>query len=66
LTQLTDVHDVRVRETAEGLIVNYHCHVDPALSVDAVHAVVDELDRRVREQFPTILRIVGHAEPRDH
>ncbi len=28
-----DVHDVRVRETADGEIVNFHCHVDPALTV---------------------------------
>ena len=62
----TDVHDVRVRQTDDGLIVNYHCRADSALSVDAVHAAVDEIERAVRQEFPTILRIVGHAEPRDH
>ncbi len=34
---LGEVHDVRVRETADGEIVNFHCHVDPTLSVSAVH-----------------------------
>ena len=62
----TDVHDVRVRQTDDGLIVNYHCRADSALSVDAVHAAVDEIERAVRQEFPAILRIVGHAEPRDH
>ena len=57
------VHDVRVRRTPAGLIVNYHCRVDPALSVAHVHAEVDELDRRMRLDFPEIVRIVGHAEP---
>lgn len=64
-----DVHDVRVRETAAGLVVNYHCLVDPALSVDEVHAHVDALDRQVRADCTAIVRIVGHAEPqpaRDH
>ena len=28
---LRDVHDVRVRETDEGEIVNFHCRVDPSL-----------------------------------
>ena len=28
-----DVHDVRVRETADGEIVNFHAYVDPALTV---------------------------------
>ncbi len=66
---LNDVHSVRVRETAAGLVVNYHCLVDPALSVDAVHAHVDALDRKVRADCGSIVRIVGHAEPfpaRDH
>ena len=38
---LDEVHDVRVRETADGEIVNFHCRVDPALSVSAVHDLVD-------------------------
>jgi len=64
LPALGEIHDVRVRETAAGEIVNFHCHVDPALSVSAVHDVVDSLERRLRRQFPTIQRVIGHAEPR--
>jgi divalent metal cation (Fe/Co/Zn/Cd) transporter len=60
---LLDVHDVRVRRTPSGLVVNYHCRVDPALSVDEVHDQVDALERKVRAAFTTISRIVGHAEP---
>src|SRR5262249_49812607 len=39
---IREVHNVRVRETDEGEIVNFHCRVDPALSVEAVHEKVDE------------------------
>lgn len=60
---ITDIHDVRARQTPAGVVVNYHCHVDPALPVDDVHAHVDELDHKVRADFATIVRIVGHAEP---
>ena len=60
---LGEVHDVRVRETADGEIVNFHCRVDPALSVSAVHDMVDALERRLRRRFPTIARVIGHAEP---
>ena len=59
-----EIHDVRVRQTAAGLVVNYHCHVDPDLSVNEVHGEVDKLDRKVRMDFAEITRIVGHAEPR--
>jgi cation diffusion facilitator family transporter len=61
---LGEVHDVRVRDTTDGEIVNFHCIVDPALSVSAVHDMVDTLERRLRRQFPIIQRVIGHAEPR--
>ena len=60
---LRDVHDVRVRETDEGEIVNFHCRVDPQLGVQTVHEKVDELERALRERSPTIKRVIGHAEP---
>jgi divalent metal cation (Fe/Co/Zn/Cd) transporter len=58
------VHDVRVRETDEGEIVNFHCHVDPSLTVHAVHENVDDVERELRRRWPTITRVIGHAEPR--
>jgi cation diffusion facilitator family transporter len=61
---LHEVHDVRVRETADGEIVNFHCRVDPALSVRAVHDLVDTVERGLRRRFPSIQRVIGHAEPR--
>lgn len=59
-----DVHDVRVRETRDGEIVNFHACVDPALSVSEVHDRIDDLERGLRLRFPTIKRVIGHAEPR--
>lgn len=61
---IRDVHNVRVRETDEGEIVNFHCRVDPALSVQAVHEKVDEAERALRRRSPSIKRVIGHAEPR--
>ena len=60
---ISDVHSVRVRETGHGLIVNYHCRVDPALDVTTVHQAVDRLEQHVRKDIPDILRIVSHTEP---
>ncbi len=60
---IVEIHNVRVRETPEGLVVNYHCRADPKLSVDEVHLAVDGLERQVQADFPAIRRIIGHAEP---
>jgi divalent metal cation (Fe/Co/Zn/Cd) transporter len=55
---------VRVRETPNGEIVNFHCDVDPASTVAAVHDQVDGVERGLRRRFPAIKRVIGHAEPR--
>jgi cation diffusion facilitator family transporter len=60
---LRELHHVRVRETPAGLVVNYHCRVDPDLDVLSVHAAVDAMERRVRVALPQVARLVGHAEP---
>ena len=60
---IRDVHDVRVRETDEGEIVNFHCRVDPQMSVQSVHENVDALERGLKQQSPAIKRVIGHAEP---
>jgi len=64
IPDLAEIHDVRVRETPDGEIVNFHCRVDAALAVAAVHDLVDALERRLRRRFPAIRRVIGHAEPR--
>ena len=60
---ISNVHNLRVRETPVGLVVNYHCRVDPKLPVLAVHEAVDELDHKLRSDIPGVARVVGHAEP---
>lgn len=58
-----NIHDVRVRETDGGEIVNFHCHVHPDMTVDQVHGKVDALERALKENSSMIKRVIGHAEP---
>jgi divalent metal cation (Fe/Co/Zn/Cd) transporter len=60
---IRDVHAVRVRETPQGLVVNFHCYADPKLPIDAVHLAVDALERKLKEKRPDVHRAIGHAEP---
>ncbi len=60
---LREVHDVRVSKSPSGLYVLFHCRVDPATTVEAVHEAVDALERSLRRAFPEVRRAVGHAEP---
>ena len=58
-----DVHNVRVRNTEAGEIVNFHCRAAPSMSVIKVHENVDEIERALRRAFPTVKRVISHAEP---
>ncbi len=39
--QLSDLHNIRIRATEEGLFVHYHCRFAPETSVQTVHDVVE-------------------------
>jgi cation diffusion facilitator family transporter len=62
-TAIHDIHSVRVRDTEAGEIVNFHCRAAPSMSVIRVHENVDEIERALRRAFPTVKRVISHAEP---
>jgi cation diffusion facilitator family transporter len=62
-TAIHDIHNVRVRDTDAGEIVNFHCRAAPSMSVIKVHESVDEIERALRRAFPTVKRVISHAEP---
>jgi divalent metal cation (Fe/Co/Zn/Cd) transporter len=61
--EIHDVHNVRVRDTEAGEIVNFHCRATPSMSVTRVHELVDAIERALRRAFPSVKRVIGHAEP---
>jgi cation diffusion facilitator family transporter len=61
--EIHDVHNVRVRDTEAGEIVNFHCRALPSTSVIRVHEQVDAIERQLRRAFPTVKRVISHAEP---
>lgn len=58
-----DIHNVRVRDTEAGQIINFHCRAAPTMSVMLVHEAVDDIERALRRAFPTVKRVISHAEP---
>jgi cation diffusion facilitator family transporter len=62
-TAIHDIHNVRVRDTDAGEIVNFHCRAEPSMSVIKVHESVDEIERALRRAFPMVKRVISHAEP---
>jgi cation diffusion facilitator family transporter len=60
---LSDIHNVRVRETDDGILLHYHCRFPGMTSVSDVHAAVDHLEDLLKADNESIRRVVAHAEP---
>lgn len=58
-----DIHNVRVRDTDAGQIVNFHCRASATMSVIEVHRHADAIERSLRRAFPCVKRVISHAEP---
>lgn len=62
---ISDIGEIRVRETGAGLIVTYRCRAPRSIPVDRTHAAVARVEQCLRNDYATILRVVCHAEPGD-
>jgi divalent metal cation (Fe/Co/Zn/Cd) transporter len=66
-----DAAPERVRTIAAALteyaagreIHNFHCRATPSMSVIKVHEHVDAIERALRRAFPSVKRVISHAEP---
>lgn len=57
-------HNVTVDRAEEGgLIVSFHCALDPDTGIQAAHDLTERIERELRERLPSIGRVVIHAEP---
>jgi cation diffusion facilitator family transporter len=63
--ELTDCHEVRVRQVEHKILVSCHCTMDGNLPITVIHDVTGALEDRVRERFPQIARVTIHPEPSD-
>jgi cation diffusion facilitator family transporter len=61
--KLSDVHNIRVRENEQGIFVHYHCRFQPGETIDTVHDIIDRIENGLQAKFPTIRRVIAHAEP---
>jgi divalent metal cation (Fe/Co/Zn/Cd) transporter len=61
--QLSDLHNIRVRQHEAGNYVHYHCRFRPEQSINNVHAIIDRIENALIKAEPAIMRVVAHAEP---
>lgn len=60
--QLKGVHDLRTRTSGNRDFVQFHVWVDPQMTVRAAHRVMDEIEAKLRVEFPGV-EILIHPDP---
>lgn len=60
--ELRGIHDLRTRTSGNNDFVQFHVWVDPDMTVGEAHRVMDEVEARLREDFPDV-EILIHPDP---
>jgi cation diffusion facilitator family transporter len=55
--------DVDVQELDQQVYLAFHLQVDAGLTIPQVHALTEEMENRLRREFPELGRVIIHAEP---
>ena len=63
--ELRGVHDLRTRTSGNRDFVQFHVWVDPDMSIRAAHQVMDEIEMKLRAEFPGVEMLI-HPDPEGH
>lgn len=63
--ELKGIHDVRTRTSGARDFVQLHAWVDPDMSLGEVHRIMDEVEAKLRAEFPGT-EVIIHPEPDGH
>jgi divalent metal cation (Fe/Co/Zn/Cd) transporter len=57
------VQDIDVQQVGRRIYLAFHLQLDSQLSIDEVHAAAEEMESRLRSEFPQLGRVMIHTEP---
>ncbi|MDD4615819.1 MAG: cation diffusion facilitator family transporter [Alphaproteobacteria bacterium] len=60
---LHSLHKVRARKTDVGMLVFFHCRTNSDRTVSEIHETVDAFERKIRQKYPEVFRVLAHVEP---
>ncbi len=63
LPQSCGCHDIELHDVNGRVYLSFHLLVDVKASIAEVHDVAEEIENRLRREFPELGRVVIHTEP---
>ncbi len=59
-------HYIRTRGSVNTVYLDLHVIVDNHLPVEKAHVIADNVERKIKKEFPTVVDIMVHIEPENH
>lgn len=56
-------HEIRTRGPVNAVYVDLHVLVDRSLPIEKAHGIAERVEKRLKQEFPTIVDIIVHIEP---
>ena len=56
-------HDIQLHKVSGKIYMSFHMLVNVGVSIAEVHAIAEEMENRLRRDFPELGRVVIHTEP---
>jgi cation diffusion facilitator family transporter len=63
IPHVRECRDIDVQALDGQVYLAFHLRLDAALSIADAHSVTEEMENRLRREFPALGRVVIHAEP---
>ncbi len=61
--EVREIHNVTALRVGEGTEFSLHLKVPGGLTLDAAHAIADDVEEAIREAVPSAVRVLSHIEP---
>lgn len=62
--EVLDMHDIEVKRVRDRLYASCHCTMSDELPLARVHDIQTDLEKRFKQEFPNLFRVLIHPEPR--
>ncbi len=61
--EVREIHNVTALRVGEGTEFSLHLKVPGGLTLDAAHAIADDVEAAIRDAIPGAVRVLSHIEP---
>lgn len=56
-------HDIRTRGTTNSVYLDLHVLVDKNMPTEQSHAIADQIEAQIKNEFPAVIDVIVHIEP---